>query len=48
MVKAALEVIMENENISRRWDLIPNGAVDWPSIYGNIDSKEWNLKSLLG
>ncbi|MBJ23565.1 MAG: hypothetical protein CMB64_02730 [Euryarchaeota archaeon] len=44
MVKAALEVIMENENISKRWNLMPNVAVDWPSIYGNIDSKEWNEK----
>ncbi len=42
MVKAAIEVIMEQKNISRKWKLMPNSAVDWPSIHENIDSTEWN------
>tara|TARA_B100001115_G_C15843854_1_gene424082 strand:+ start:688 stop:3267 length:2580 start_codon:yes stop_codon:yes gene_type:complete len=42
MVKGAIEVIMDNKNISKRWKLMPNSAVDWPSIFGDIDTKEWN------
>ncbi len=33
---------MDNKNISKRWKLMPNSAVDWPSIFGDIDTKEWN------
>jgi hypothetical protein len=44
MVRAALEVIMNIDEISKKWDLNPNSVIDWPSIYENIDSNEWNEK----
>ncbi|HJM44526.1 MAG TPA: hypothetical protein QF644_01085, partial [Candidatus Poseidoniaceae archaeon] len=42
MVKAAIEIIMDLNETTKSWSLDPNSAIDWPSIYNNIDSNEWN------
>ena len=44
MIRAALEVMMNDDSISKTWPLNPNSVIDWPSVYENIDSKEWNEK----
>ena len=44
MIRAALEVMMNDDSISKTWSLNPNSAIDWPSVHENIDSKEWNEK----
>ncbi len=42
MVRAAVEIIMDLNETTKSWSLNPNSAIDWPSIYSNIDSNEWN------
>ena len=42
MVRAAIELMMNMSEISKRWNMEPNSVIDWPSIFGNVDSKEWN------
>ena len=44
MIKAALEVIMDSGEIQKQWRIDENSVIDWPSIFDNIDSKEWNEK----
>ena len=33
---------MDLNETTKSWSLNPNSAIDWPSIYSNIDSNEWN------